>query len=159
FRIDVSGRIDAGSSWQLGFFTAHALWAADRLAVSSAEHEVLLWTTGTVGNSDLSVGEVGYVTQKLNLSLERLAKEARAGKQVVVALPAANGPEIDAELRKAIEATGAQFVELDQVGQLLRCLDLPPAVYEAAAAESVWRDTPFRSLEPFEARHRDIFFG
>src|ERR1700760_1434471 len=32
FRLDVSGRIDAGSSWQLGVLAAHALSAAGRLA-------------------------------------------------------------------------------------------------------------------------------
>src|SRR5882672_1110659 len=32
FRLDVSGRIDAGASWQLGVLAAHALHAQDRLA-------------------------------------------------------------------------------------------------------------------------------
>src|SRR5262245_31486541 len=32
YRLDVSDRIDAGSSWQLGVLTAHALRAAGRLA-------------------------------------------------------------------------------------------------------------------------------
>src|SRR5262244_2074650 len=32
YRLDVSGRIDAGTSWQLGVLTAHALHAAGRLA-------------------------------------------------------------------------------------------------------------------------------
>src|SRR6266567_29845 len=32
YRLDVSGRIDVGSSWQLGVLTAHALHAAGRLA-------------------------------------------------------------------------------------------------------------------------------
>src|ERR1700742_3286956 len=32
FRLDLSGRIDAGSSWQLGVLAAHALLANGRLA-------------------------------------------------------------------------------------------------------------------------------
>src|ERR1700759_3850132 len=32
FRLDVSGRIDAGSSWQVGVLAAHALLAERRLA-------------------------------------------------------------------------------------------------------------------------------
>src|SRR3979409_1625584 len=32
YRLDVSGRIDAGSSWQLGVLAAHGLLAAERLA-------------------------------------------------------------------------------------------------------------------------------
>ena len=59
FRIDVSHPIDAGSSWQLGFFVAHALSMAHRLAVDESKHDVVVWATGTVRNSDLSVGGIG----------------------------------------------------------------------------------------------------
>src|ERR1700753_3330815 len=46
YRIDVSGRIDAGSSWQLGVLAAHALHAAGRLAGERDAHDGVLWVTG-----------------------------------------------------------------------------------------------------------------
>jgi tetratricopeptide (TPR) repeat protein len=155
FRVDVSERIDAGFSWQLGFLLSHALSAADRLSHETFDCDVVVWATGTVRN-DLTVGEIGYLDQKINLSMGRLSQERHAGKHVLVAIPSANSGEIDNE---AIERIGAQLVELDHVRQLLRTLALPPIALEAAAADRIWEGSPYRSLEPFERRHRDIFFG
>jgi WD40 repeat protein len=160
YRINVSDRIDAGSSWQLGFFLAHALKTASRLmADDQSQHETVVWTTGTVRSADFSVGEIGYLGKKLSLSLERLLAEAKQGKRVLVAYPAVNAAEIDSELRRSIQNTGAAIIELDSARQLLRELALPPIASEVAAADKIWKGTPFRNLEPFESRHRDIFFG
>src|SRR5215470_13343693 len=46
WRLDVSGRIDAGASWQLGILAAHALYAAGRLAEENDQAEGVLWATG-----------------------------------------------------------------------------------------------------------------
>jgi len=46
YRLDVSGRIDAGSSWQLGVLAAHALHAAGRLAERKDSAEGVIWATG-----------------------------------------------------------------------------------------------------------------
>ena len=160
FRIDVSGRIDAGASWQLGFFAAHALAAANRSAAGgSADHDVLLWATGTVGNTDLSVGGIGYLALKLQLSAERFAAEGLAGKRVIIAIPTATLVTFYPSIRRSLQAAGAQILELDHVGQLVRALTLPPVVLEVTAAEMIWEGSPFRSLEPFEGTHRNIFFG
>src|SRR5215475_11374468 len=48
YRLDLSGRIDAGSSWQLGALAAHALLAAGRLAQENVEADAVLWATGSV---------------------------------------------------------------------------------------------------------------
>src|SRR5690242_15669826 len=58
YRLDVSGRIDAGSSWQLGVLTAHALAAAGRLAQEKQAAVGVIWATGSVRSVDLTVGGV-----------------------------------------------------------------------------------------------------
>ncbi len=79
YRLDVSGRIDAGSSWQLGALVAHALHAAGRLAQEGDAAGCVVWATGTVRSVDLSVGAVSHVQEKLALSLDRLQAEVEAG--------------------------------------------------------------------------------
>src|ERR1700756_1343931 len=72
YRLDVSGRIDAGSSWQLGVLAAHALHAAGRLAQEGERADGVLWATGSVRPVDLTVGGVSHVPEKLENSLARL---------------------------------------------------------------------------------------
>src|SRR4051812_6291388 len=60
YRLDVSERIDAGSSWQLGVLVAHALHAAERLALENDAADSVLWATGSVRSVDLSIGPVNH---------------------------------------------------------------------------------------------------
>src|SRR3954452_684240 len=65
YRLDVSGRIDAGSSWQLGVLAAHALHAAGRLAQENEPADGVVWASGSVRSVDLTVGGVHHVSEKL----------------------------------------------------------------------------------------------
>src|SRR6476619_1129729 len=65
YRLDVSGRIDAGSSWQLAVLAAHALLANGRLAQENDVADGVLWATGSVRPVDLTVGAVSHVPEKL----------------------------------------------------------------------------------------------
>ena len=159
YRADVSGRIDAGSSWQLGFFCAHALYAAGRLAASGSEAGLTIWATGTVRVSDLSVGEVGHVFQKLRLSLDLLREESAKGRQVLAFLPSANALDVDPALAAALASAGVRAVHIDHVDQMLAELGLPAAKRQVSAADKLWKGSPFRGLEFFGIEHRDIFFG
>src|SRR6266436_10092375 len=69
YRLDVSGRIDAGSSWQLGVLAAHALCATGRLAQEKDAADGVIWATGSVRTVDLTVGSVSHVHEKLANSL------------------------------------------------------------------------------------------
>src|SRR5512145_1648893 len=114
YRLDVSGRIDAGSSWQLGVLTAHALHAAGRLAQEGETADGVLWVTGSVRAVDLTVGAVSHVPGKLAVSRERLQRELRSGARVLVAVPAANAPDLGRS-DAAIEAPGATVLEVATV--------------------------------------------
>src|SRR2546423_272859 len=88
YRLDVSRRIDAGSSWQLGALAAHALHSADRLAQERDACDGVLLATGSVRSVDLTVGSVSHVDEKLRISIDRLKQEGGAGRRVLVAIPA-----------------------------------------------------------------------
>src|ERR1700749_5361450 len=80
YRLDVSGRIHAGSSWQLGVLAAHALLASGRLAQEKDVADAVLWATGSVRPVDLTVGSVSHVPEKIENSLHRLKQERAAGR-------------------------------------------------------------------------------
>ena len=134
YRIDVSGRIDAGSSWQLAILAGHALFAAGRLAQEREPADGILWATGSVRPVDLTVGAVGHVPEKLARSLDRLKQEAAAGRRVIVAIPAANAADITPDLRTELEAGGIEFLEVDAVQRLWDHLDLSPGAAQASTA-------------------------
>jgi hypothetical protein len=128
YRLDVSGRIDAGSSWQLGILVAHALHAEGRLAQEGDAAECVVWATGTVRSVDLSVGAVSHVADKLDLSLDRLQEEARAGRRVVVAVPAQNAPDASPRLRERLAALGIEVLEVGALAPLWKRLGLAPGL-------------------------------
>jgi WD40 repeat protein len=135
YRLDVSGRIDAGSSWQLGVLTAHALHAAGRLAQEGQKADGVLWATGSVRAVDLTVGAVSHVPEKLVASRERLRKELGSGARVLMAAPAANAPALGCS-QAAIEVPGATLLEVATVQELWDRLALagPEGLRNAAAA-------------------------
>src|SRR5262249_23823498 len=110
YRLDVSGRIDAGSSWQLGVLAAHALLAAGRLAQEKDVAAGILWATGSVRPVDLTVGAVSHVPEKLAGSFDRLKQEINARRPVLLAVPAANAAEASPAATKELLELGAKLV-------------------------------------------------
>ena len=104
YRLDVSARIDAGSSWQLGVLAAHGLLAAGRLAQENNVAEAVLWATGSVRPVDLTVGAVSHVPEKITNSLDRLKQDRTAGRRVLLTLPAANDAELPPTLASELAA-------------------------------------------------------
>jgi len=126
YRLDVSGRIDAGSSWQLGVLTAHALHAAGRLAQEGEAADCVLWATGTVRAVDLTVGAVSHVHEKLIRSRERLEQDLRSGARVLLVVPAPNASELPPDLEAGLAAQNAQFLEAATVQEIWDKLALKP---------------------------------
>src|ERR1700749_389752 len=101
-RLAVSGRIDAGSSWQLGVLAAHALLAAGRLAQENDVAAGILWATGSVRPVGLTVGGVTHVPEKIVNSLDRLKQELKGAPPVLLAVPAANAADASPSATKEL---------------------------------------------------------
>jgi hypothetical protein len=139
YRMDVSARIDAGSSWQLGVLAAHALLAAGRLAQENDVADGILWATGSVRPVDLTIGAVSHVPEKLANSLDRLKQELNAERPVLLAIPAANVAEVSASARQEISEFGAELVVVSHAQELLDVLGmkLPMAASKTLGALAV----------------------
>ena len=124
YRLDVSARIDAGSSWQLGVLAAHALLAAGRLAQENDVADGILWVTGSVRPVDLTVGAVSHVPEKLANSLDRFRQELNAERPVLLAVPAANVAEVSPSARQEISELGAKLVVVSHAQTLLDVLGM-----------------------------------
>jgi hypothetical protein len=136
YRLDVSGRIDAGSSWQLGVLVAHALHAAGRLAEENDTAGGIIWATGSVRPVDLTVGGVSHVPEKLANSIDRLTQAAAAGQRVLVAIPQPNAADVAADVRADLAAHGIEVIELSEVYALADKLavKLPDSARRSGAA-------------------------
>lgn len=89
YRLDVSGRISDGLSWQLGVLLAHGLHASERLAYGEGDIAVL--ATGEV-DRDLNVLPVEDVPEKLACADSLIASLAAEGVAVTTLVPRANVP-------------------------------------------------------------------
>jgi WD40 repeat protein len=159
YRAEVAAKIDAGSSWQLGFFVAHALAASGRFANAEQARSVTLWATGQVRTDDLSVGAIGYLARKLTSSVATLKAAAAAGERVIVAFPVGNADQPGASLRNELVSIGAEIIEAETIIDVVRKLDLPAIALAADAFSRPWTGSPFLGLEAFQPQHRDVFFG
>ncbi|HUN40527.1 MAG TPA: hypothetical protein VMU81_09570 [Acetobacteraceae bacterium] len=159
-RIDLSGEIDTGESWQLAVFIAHALQSVERLSTRGEKNAAatILVATGKVDH-DLSVSEVGFVEEKLKKLLEdnNLRQAMAVGRRVIFAMPEANRANgiLDQE---AILNAGAEVVPIGDVRDLLRQLDLR-LLLRGPDPDDTWDGSPFRGLEVFDTWHRQIFCG
>lgn len=114
YRLDVSGRITEGLSWQFGVFLAHALHAAGRLGGTDSRVAVL--TTGEV-DRDLNVLPVESVPDKLMLAGPLVDELTADGVATTVLIPQDNG---DAA------AGAAALAPVATVGQAFEILGLEP---------------------------------
>ena len=92
FRLEVSGTIDGGDSWQLGVFLAHAVQSEDGFMLvrgdpvleNGADH--IIWLTGLV-DYDGKVSQIGHVQEKFYASRDALTAWLASGIPVTLAVP------------------------------------------------------------------------
>ncbi|MFT4927281.1 MAG: formylglycine-generating enzyme required for sulfatase activity/serine/threonine protein kinase [Phenylobacterium sp.] len=122
FRLDVSERIDQGSSWQLGFYLAHYAYHLNCLAPASSEPgqgDVVIWATGVI-KKDKSINAVAAVAAKLQRSHTELQQWQQQGIDVQCFVPAVNAGDTisDHPLIKSLT-----IHTLDQLSQALNIID------------------------------------
>lgn len=145
FRMDVAARISDGHSWQLGAFAAHALRAAGRLAQRNASASRAVWLTGTV-DSDLRVGPVDHIAEKLQRSQPLFQKLLAEGVPITVFLPKANADQVPSPETGGGQPAGVDIVLVDNTDAVCRNLGLPRVARSAAAGRLKARNGKHRSL-------------
>lgn len=147
FRADVSARIDGGESWQLGFYLAHRLAAAGRLAGAGETPGRWIWATGAL-DGELAIGPVAEVARKLANSADWLAARTGEGAAVAVVAPADSARLLEAANLPA----GATAMAESGVERVLADIGLPPPA--AAATAGPRRAKRLAPLRPAGWRHR-----
>jgi hypothetical protein len=125
FRLDVSDAIGDGESWQLGVFIAHALAAENRLAGPEDDCAEALWISGAL-DSDLGVGPVGHIAEKLHASADLISQHGRDGTKLGFFVPADNFKSMAG--RDDISVTGVAMA-----GEIQEYLGLPHATNTSPA--------------------------
>ena len=88
FRADVSGIIDAGKSWQLAFYLAHAVTVSSNssLVDDPDEADHIIWATGCV-DYDLNILNVDHLAKKLDASTDLFDKLKKQNKTTTIFVP------------------------------------------------------------------------
>jgi VHL beta domain len=125
YRLDVSAQIEAGDSWQLAIFVAHALHAnGDRLDVNGGADSSILWATGAVNPVDYSIGKVTHVSEKLQNSREFLEMATKTGQRVFLFIPTDNVEEIQSSVREWLDRCGITITPANSVNDVLLSIGL-----------------------------------
>lgn len=126
YRVDVSGRIDQGNSWQLPVYLAHYLSAEGLLGDGQPQPgDRVVWSTGAL-KADRSISPVEEVYNKLKASSELFLNLKEQDAPVLVLVPAAESPALDRWLQSddiMVEAhTDWVCASSDQLDDALRQL-------------------------------------
>ncbi|GAB6052789.1 hypothetical protein JCM17960_16090 [Magnetospira thiophila] len=123
YRLDMSGPISGGRSWQLAVFAAHVLHRSEHMALApERDADLILWLTGTV-DYDLHVGVVDHLPTKIAAARPHFEAWAVAGIPV---LAACAGDAEAAMLRQAELPGQVEILGLQTVQDLLDRLPLGP---------------------------------
>lgn len=162
FRLDVSGEIVDGDSWQLAVFVAHALDAKGRLAAPDDGASTAVLLTGRV-DYDLNVLPVEFVSKKLAAARDEFTELQGQGVSVSVFVPTENLGDIDAPNLP----DGVKVVAADTTGKLLDKLGViqpktGPGDAAAAPASNLMPPSlqpSAGSLDPPAARPRSLWWA
>ena len=120
FRLEVSGPIGSGNSWELGFFVAHALARTGQLASPKEPEDRVVLLTGLV-DVDLRLGPVGHIADKIAAAGPLLAEARERGAAVTFFLPRADLPA------ETHPSEGLEIVPAETASEVLGRLGSLPA--------------------------------
>ena len=108
YRMDVSGRISEGHSWQFGVFVAHRLHSKGQLAFKGETADEVWLLTGEVDNH-LSVGSVNHVAEKISKSEDLINETQAAGIPLNLFVP--HDSAIDVGTRDGVVVVSARAAD------------------------------------------------
>ena len=117
FRLEVSGPIDSGDSWQLAAFVAHAVLAAEDCTLCREVEEAgqIVCLTGLV-DFDGQVGGVGHIPEKLQAAEAQLTEWAAGDTPLLIVVP--DGP--DHERLLAIDPPAAMSFRATNISEVCK---------------------------------------
>ncbi len=135
YRLDVSGDVDRGDSWQLAAFLAHAIRESPDhdLAETEEEAEAVVWATGRV-QYDYTLGAVESVAEKSATSGSAFEHWAKKGLPVFLLAPGGRNRD---ELQATGPPPGFEVHGVEGVWDACRLVGLKPGAAAAATAEGV----------------------
>jgi hypothetical protein len=96
YRVDISARIDQGSSWQVAMYLAHLAQSKGLLGNGDVtQGDIVICATGEVNTSNLQVLAVSEVALKFKLAQTQLDQWTQLGAKVHFLVPQANQPEVE----------------------------------------------------------------
>ena len=141
FRLELSGPIDSGYSWELGLFVAHGLAQDGSLAGTSDELDRVVLLTGRV-DIDLKVGAVGHIADKIAAAREFFDDFRRRAVPIALFLPKAEAQALPPD-----GLAGVETVPVESALDALRSIVPDPTNLERAVG--VVRDRRLSVLSGF----------
>ncbi|WP_271670433.1 hypothetical protein [Bradyrhizobium sp. CCBAU 51627] len=150
FRLDVSDRVEVGSSWQLAVLIAHALRAAEanssesRLDVNDKASSELVWATGAISPIDFAVLPVAHISEKLRASRSLFEDAIRAGRRVHIFIPQGDELDVNPDVASWIAARGLEIRKVKFADEIFELLELPAIPRTAShPGANTWTGNPY----------------
>ena len=126
YRVDLSGPITQGHSWQVGLTVMHLFYAEpDKSAANS--HHSLMWTTGKVTPKGI-VQPVGEIKKKWQTTLEALDKKPHFADPVLVIAHPTNIAEIQAIEHDSPSELAIKWVPVTSIIEIATFFNLTPGI-------------------------------
>ncbi len=131
YRVDLSGPITQGHSWQLGLTVMHLFYAEpDKSAANS--HHSLMWTTGKVTPKGI-VQPVGEIKKKWRTTLDALNKKPSFADPVLVIAHPTNIAEIQAIEHDSPSELAIKWVPVTSIIEIATFFNLTPGIAETTS--------------------------
>ena len=116
FRLDISGPISTGNSWELAIFVAHGLAQSGQLAGPDDHFDSAMLLSGRV-DADLGIGAVGHIDEKANAATELITGCKSRSCPITLFLPSVDAISQSASRNISVRAVANAMDILAYVGK------------------------------------------